>query len=53
MKPKILSSKIVHKNPWYQIRHDKLEWQNGTPGEYFVIKGIVSCLIIAEKNGKF
>ena len=35
-KPIIHSSEIVHKNPWYQIRHDILTWPNNKPGHYFV-----------------
>lgn len=35
---KKLSSKIVHQNPWYQVREDKIVRPDGQHGSYFVIK---------------
>jgi len=52
MKPKILSSEIAHQNPWYHVRHDKLEWPDGHRGEYFVVEGWSGCAIVAVKDGR-
>lgn len=35
---KVLSSKIVHKNPWYQIRKDVVVRPDSSEGEYFIVE---------------
>ncbi|MHB8831419.1 MAG: NUDIX domain-containing protein [Patescibacteria group bacterium] len=52
MKPRILSSEIAHQNPWYHVRHDKLEWPDGHCGEYFVTEGWSGCAIVAVNEGR-
>jgi 8-oxo-dGTP pyrophosphatase MutT (NUDIX family) len=49
---KKLSSKIVHKNPWYYIRQDKVIRPNGEKGEYYVVVKSAAVFIIAmnDKN---
>lgn len=49
---KKISSKIIHQNGWYALRHDKVLRPNGTPGDYFVIsaKPGVSILVKDEKD---
>ncbi len=51
-KPKVLSSKIVHKNPWYQVRRDRLIWPNGAPGDYFVMENPDAAIVIVENKNK-
>ncbi|MSR84982.1 NUDIX hydrolase [Candidatus Uhrbacteria bacterium] len=53
MKPQVLSSEIVHENPWYKIRHDKLVWTNGKAGEYFVVECPPVVVIMCEQDKKF
>lgn len=52
MKPTRLSSEIVHKNPWYQVRHDRLEWANGIPGNYYIAQfnGTSGVICIQEDS---
>lgn len=53
MKPTVLSSEIVHKNPWNQIRRDKLVWDNdGRSGEYFVTEIGPGVIVVAVEDGK-
>lgn len=40
------SSKIVHENPWYRIRQDKVIRPNGEPGEFNVIEDADAVFII-------
>jgi 8-oxo-dGTP pyrophosphatase MutT (NUDIX family) len=49
-KPIVLLSKIVHANPWYNVRHDKLVWPNGQPGEYFVTQLPSSAMIVCLRG---
>jgi 8-oxo-dGTP pyrophosphatase MutT (NUDIX family) len=52
MKPIVNHSEIVHQNPWYKIRHDKLTWPNGKPGNYYVIETPETACVIAERDEK-
>jgi ADP-ribose pyrophosphatase YjhB (NUDIX family) len=50
MKPTLLGSEIVHANPWYKVRHDKLRWVNGQPGNYFVMDTANTAIVLAIKD---
>lgn len=52
MKPTVTSSEIIHENPWYRVRHDKLIWPNGKPGNYYVseYRPGVAILAIQEQR---
>lgn len=52
MKSIVHASEIAHENPWYKIRHDKLTWPNGKPGNYYVIETPETACVIAEQDGK-
>lgn len=52
MIPRKLSSEIAHKNPWYQVRHDKVEWPNDYQGDYYVIEGWEGVAVIAIQDDK-
>ena len=54
MKPsrKKLSSKIVHKNPWFHVRHDKVINPTGKKGDYFVVVTPPSVFIVALDDRK-
>lgn len=52
-KRRTLSSRIVHSNPWFSIRHDKTELPDGKPGDYFVMQREPYCLVVAEDAGRF
>jgi ADP-ribose pyrophosphatase len=49
---KKLSSKIVHKNNWYQIREDDVIKPDGSNGSYFVINAHPAVYIIAQDTDK-
>jgi len=44
---KQLSAKVVHKNPWYTVRHDRVTTPEQTEGEYFVVDTPPCVVIIA------
>jgi len=46
-KAKVTSRKIVHKNPYFRVRRDRLTWQDGTSGRYFVVEMRDACATIA------
>lgn len=47
---KTISSKIVHKNPYFQVRKNDVINPNNNPGKYFIIEGTDSVAIIAKNN---
>ena len=48
-----ISSKIVHKNPWYHVRHDQIIRPDGQPGNYYVVEtGGPSIFIVAINDNK-
>ncbi len=52
-KIRTLSSKIVHRNKWYRIRHYKILKPNGKRGDYFMMERESFNLVVACRNGKF
>ncbi len=44
---KTLSSKTVHKNPWYSVREDKIIRPSGEKGKYFVVVQKQSVFVVA------
>ncbi len=52
MKPTCTSSKLVHQNPWYKVRHDELVWPNGKPGNYYVAEFNGAATAICIQDGK-
>lgn len=49
---KKLSSKVVHKNPWYAVRKDKVIRPDGKKGEYNVVEFPPSVFIVAINEKK-
>ncbi len=49
---KKISSKIVHKNPWYYIRQDKVIRPDGQKGTYSVMVAVPAVWIIAMNSRK-
>jgi 8-oxo-dGTP pyrophosphatase MutT (NUDIX family) len=49
---KKLSSKIVHENPYYKVRQDKVIKPDGSKGEYNVVVRVDSVFIIAVNKKK-
>jgi 8-oxo-dGDP phosphatase len=48
MKIKKISSKIVHQNPWFSIRHDRIDkGENKGEGDYFVLETPPAVFIVA------
>lgn len=45
-----LSSKIIHKNPWYYLREDKVIRPDGKKGEYYYVDGLSPVAVIAEDD---
>ncbi len=45
---KKINSKIIHKNPWYQLREDDVIRPDGKEGKYFVVDGLNSVAVIAQ-----
>lgn len=44
---KTLSSKVVYRNPWYYVRHDRVIRPDGTRGTYDVVVSPDSVFIVA------
>ena len=44
---KKLSSEIVHKNPWFYVRQDKVITPDGSQGEYNVVVSPPASFIVA------
>jgi ADP-ribose pyrophosphatase len=49
---KTLSSKIVHKNPWYRVVREEVLMPNNKKGDFFVYEDTGSSIIIPIKDGK-
>jgi 8-oxo-dGTP pyrophosphatase MutT (NUDIX family) len=51
---KQLSSSVVHKNPWYQVRKDEVVRPDGSPGEYYVVEtgGASVYIIVVDDQEK-
>jgi ADP-ribose pyrophosphatase len=49
---KTLSEKIVHKNKWYKIIKNTIEFPNKKKGEYFTVDTGGGVIIIPIKDGK-
>lgn len=44
---KQLSSEVIHKNPWYSVRKDRVIRPSGQPGDYFVVDSAGAVYIVA------
>lgn len=53
MKIRSLSSRIVHKNPWYRIRRHRILLPDGTRGDYYMMEREPFSLVVAYHDGKF
>ncbi|HOX41380.1 MAG TPA: NUDIX hydrolase [bacterium] len=50
---KKISSKVVHKNPWYHVSEDEVILPNGQPGKYFVLHTNGSAMVLPVRpDGK-
>lgn len=50
---KKLTSKIIHKNPWTEYKHDTFEFPNGEAGNYYYMEKTPSVGIVAvDEDGK-
>jgi 8-oxo-dGTP pyrophosphatase MutT (NUDIX family) len=49
---KTISSKLVHKNPWYQVFKDKVVRPDGAKGIYHVVKTQGPSVFVAAVNSK-
>lgn len=51
-KVKKISTKLIHANPWYSVRQDKVKWPNGSRGSYYIVQssGRGSVIIIPERK---
>ncbi len=49
---KTLNSKIVHKNPWWQVKHNKVINLSGKPDDYFIVDKGIGVLVVAEYSDK-
>ncbi|MEZ5196397.1 MAG: NUDIX hydrolase [Bacteroidales bacterium] len=49
---KKIEKKIVHKNPWYQLRGDIVQKPNGSIGDYYFVDGLNSSAVIAIDDHK-
>ncbi len=47
-----ISSKVVHKNPWYSVQKDDVVLPNGENGEYFIMQTGKSVFIVPVKGDK-
>lgn len=44
---KKISSQVIHQNPWWKLRHDRVIRPNGKRGDYFYVAGVNSVSVIA------
>lgn len=49
---KKLSSKIVHKNPWYTVRQDRVIRPDGKKGTYTVVERLPAVFVVALNERK-
>jgi ADP-ribose pyrophosphatase len=49
---KTLSSKIIHKNPWWSLKHDKFELPSGKKGNYYIVHTDGASMVIPLIEGK-
>lgn len=47
-----LSSRTVHKNPWYCVKHEKFSLPSGKKGDYYVIDTGNSSFVVPIKKDK-
>ncbi|MEA1926143.1 MAG: NUDIX hydrolase [Patescibacteria group bacterium] len=47
-----LSSKTVHKNPWYCVKHEKFSLPSGKKGNYYVIDTGNSSFVVPVRKDK-
>ncbi len=47
MKIQKLSSQIVHRNPWFNIRHDRIDKGERGEGDYFVVETPPAVFVVA------
>ncbi len=45
---KTISSDIVHENPWWQIRRDRIVRPDGTEGEYYVLSKFEGVVVVPK-----
>lgn len=43
-----ISSKIIHKNPWWEVVEDDVIIPNGEKGKYYYVDGADSVMIVAS-----
>jgi len=49
---KTLSSKVIHKNNWYRLVHDKFRFADGKIGDYYIVATDGSSMVIPLHDGK-
>ena len=49
---KKINSKIVHRNPWYRIRRDKVIRPSGRTGDYYVVETNGPSIFVVALNAK-
>lgn len=47
-----LGSRIVHRNPWYHIRRDRIVRPDGRPGAYYVVRTKGPSVFIVALDGR-
>lgn len=51
MKRDVLSTEIVHQNPWFRVSLNKLQLDDQPANDYYVVECRPYCLVIAEQDG--
>ena len=53
MKPYVpLSKKVLHKNPWWEYRCDRVELPSGKPGDYYYVLTNGSSMVVAVDHDR-
>jgi ADP-ribose pyrophosphatase len=49
---KTISSKIIHKNPWWQLKHNVFQLPNGRKGNYYIVHTDGASMVVPMIDGK-
>jgi ADP-ribose pyrophosphatase len=49
---KTLSSKVIHKNNWYRLVHEKFRFEDGKSGDYYIVATDGSSIVVPVHGKK-
>src|SRR5215218_3705222 len=42
-----LSTRQVHTNPWFRVRHDRVQRPDGAPGDWYMVETAANAAVVA------